>query len=75
MSFKTGTSLIIILLAIWSLLWKCYSTWTASKKDDKRWFIILIILNTFGILDMIYVFGVANKKWSDVKNTFKNFLK
>ena len=69
MGFDLGKSLIIAVGVVWSVFWKCYSTWTAAKHNHKKWFVALIIFNTFGILDMIYIFGVVKKKWSDVSNT------
>lgn len=71
----TGSNLILLLILIfWVLPWKGYALWIASKNDHKTWFILLIILNTFGILEIIYVFGVAKKKWSDVKRSFWKLL-
>ena len=52
---------IYIVALAWALPWKGYALWTASKKGQKRWFIALILLNTFGILDIFYVFYVAKK--------------
>jgi Family of unknown function (DUF5652) len=70
-SFGGKNVLLIAIVVIWTMFWKCYSAWTASKNNDKKWFIALVVLNTFGILDMIYIFGVAKKKWSDVEAIFK----
>ena len=63
-------NLLIALLVVWSVLWKCYSAWVAARNNHKGWFVALMILNTFGILDMIYVFKIAGKKWSDIQHAF-----
>ncbi len=63
-------NLLIAVIMVWSLLWKCYAVWHAVKRGDKRWFVALVLFNTFGILDIIYIFYVAKKKWPEVKNTF-----
>lgn len=55
------------IIIIWTLFWKGYSLWLAVKNDQKKWFIIILILNTFGILEIFYVFYIAKKKWSDIK--------
>lgn len=60
----------LLIIAIWSLFWKCYSLWIASKNDQKKWFMALLVFNTLGILEIIYVFYFAKKKWSDVKEVF-----
>jgi len=60
-----------IISMIWVLPWKGYALWTASRTRDKRWFIILLILNTFAILDIFYIFYVAKKTPQDIKRLFK----
>ena len=62
----------MVLLIVWTLLWKCYSVWLASKNNHKKWFVALIILNTLGILEIIYIFKVAKKSWAEVKTDFRN---
>jgi len=57
----------VIIISIWTLFWKGYSLWTASKNEHKIWFVILLVCNTVGILEIIYVFFVAKKKWADIK--------
>lgn len=53
---------------IWTLFWKGFSLWTAVKNDHRKWFVALLVLNTFGILDIFYIFHIAKKNWSDVKD-------
>ncbi|MBP9802773.1 MAG: hypothetical protein KBD14_00475 [Candidatus Pacebacteria bacterium] len=67
-------TIVIVVLTIWSILWKCYSVWNAAKNGHKKWFIALIILNTIGILDMIYVFKVLKKDFKTVKKDFSRAL-
>lgn len=42
----------------WTLAWKSASLWRAAKNDSKPWFGVLLLSNTLGILDAIYLFGV-----------------
>jgi len=58
--------LVITLLIFWSIAWKGYALWIASKNDSKRWFIALLILNTFAILDIIFIFFIAKKTKKDL---------
>lgn len=54
--------LVVVLLgalALWSLAWKGLALWRAAEKKSKPWFIVLLILNTAGILEIIYLFAVA----------------
>jgi hypothetical protein len=64
----------IIIFTIWTILWKVYSVWTAAKNGHKRWFIALLLLNTIGILDMIYIFKVVKKDVKTVKKDFNRAL-
>jgi len=64
----------IIITIIWVLPWKAYSVWTASKRNEKGWFIALVMLNTFGILEIFYIFFIAKKKWSDIQGVLKRVL-
>ena len=53
------TPLIIIILAValaWSLAWKGIALWVAAKKNHTAWFIVLLIVNTVGILEILYVY-------------------
>jgi len=67
---SSNNLILLLVMVLWVLPWKGYSLWIASKKNHKIWFVILLILNTFGILEIIYVFGVAKKQWSDIKSAF-----
>lgn len=53
---------LIGLLVIWSLVWKGLALWKAARLTHKGWFITLLILNTAGILEIIYIFAIAKKK-------------
>ena len=71
---STSGFILLLILIFWVLPWKIYSLWTASKNNHKTWFVLLIILNTFGILEIIYIFYVAKKKWSDIEKSFLKIL-
>ncbi len=63
-----GVSMLI--LTIWAIVWKIYAVWLAAKRDQKKWFVALLILNTIGILEIFYIFKIAQKNWSEVKQDF-----
>jgi type IV secretory pathway TrbD component len=46
-------------LIVWSLVWKGLSMWKAAKLGSKPWFIALLVLNTAGILDILYIYVFA----------------
>lgn len=49
---------VIVLAIIWSLAWKGTSMWHAARNGSKPWFIALLLTNTLGVLDALYLFGV-----------------
>ncbi len=64
MPFKFAEfGLVMVLLVFWSLFWKGWALWKAAKNDSKGWFVALLLLNTAGILEIlyIYVFGKSAK--------------
>jgi len=54
--------IIIGIVLLISVVLKGYSLWYAAKRNEKWWFIILLIVNTLGILEIIYLLAVA-KVW------------
>lgn len=65
--FMQHGSIAFILIALWVLPWKGYALWNAAKHSHRGWFIALLILNTFAILDIFYVFYIAKKRVADIK--------
>ncbi len=57
----------ILLLLIWSLFWKGVALWTAARKRQGWWFIILMIVNTLGILEILYLFVFTKEGFKEVK--------
>jgi hypothetical protein len=55
-------TLVLSILAIWELAWKGIALWKAAGNGSKPWFIALLIINTVGILPIIYVFFFSKKK-------------
>ncbi|OHA46449.1 MAG: hypothetical protein A2541_00575 [Candidatus Taylorbacteria bacterium RIFOXYD2_FULL_36_9] len=45
----------LIILAIWSLVWKGLALWQSARREEKVWFIALLVLNTLGLLEIIYL--------------------
>lgn len=49
-------------LFAWAMFWKGISLWRASKGSQKNWFIALLLINSLGILDLVYLFRFAKDK-------------
>lgn len=65
--------ILIILLALWTIPWKALALWHSSKNDDKVWFVAIMIVNTVGILEILYLFVFAKQKLS--KEKFRSYIK
>ena len=55
----------LILIAAWSLLWKGLALWRAAHRGEKVWFIVFLLINTAGILEIVYLFFITGAKLSD----------
>lgn len=51
-----GNQLFFVFFLIWSLFWKGFALWKSSQKKQLIWFIILLLINTLGLLEIAYVF-------------------
>lgn len=68
--------LVTILLLVWSLGWKGLALWYAAKRDEKWWFIAFMVINTVGILEILYlVFKVKSITVIKKGNLLKSFRK
>lgn len=45
-----------LLIALWVLPWKGVALWKAARREQKWWFIPLLIINTVGLLEIAYIF-------------------
>ena len=66
-SISTGLSGSVVIaaavvLSLWSLLWKGWALWVAALRKEKWWFIVLLLVNTLGILEIVYLFALGKRK-------------
>lgn len=58
----TGLGLFFLVLAIiWSIVWKGLALWRAARNGHTGWYVVMLLLNTLGILEIIYYFAVGDK--------------
>lgn len=48
-------SLLVIIVAIWSVFWKILGLWFSARKGDRGWFAAFIFVNLLGILEIYYL--------------------
>jgi len=55
-ALSAGAILLLFVIIVWSLVWKGIALWKAAKKKSLVWFILLLVVNTLGILEILYIF-------------------
>ncbi len=51
---------LIVVLAVWEAVWKLLGMWRAGRNNQPVWFICIALINTLGILPIVYL--VMQKK-------------
>lgn len=62
---------IFIVFMLWSLFWKGLALWHSSRRNEPIWFVVLLVVNTVGVLEIIYLFFVAKIKREHLFSTKK----
>lgn len=60
-SYSVSYQLLILVIILWDGIWKLLALWRAARRNDSVWFILLAILNTVGILPIIYLLTHSRK--------------
>lgn len=53
-------------LILWTIFWKGLALWHAGRKAQPWWFVVLLIVNTAGILELIYLFAIIKLKFTEL---------
>ncbi len=62
--YRDNFILITTLIVLWSLPWKVLALWKAARNNQKWWFLVFILINTVGILEILYLFILSKPKKS-----------
>jgi hypothetical protein len=46
---------LLIIIVIWSGIWKAIALWKSARNKQIVWFVVLCILNTIGLVEIIYL--------------------
>jgi hypothetical protein len=66
---------LFIVVSAWSLIWKGVGLWYAARNHQRRWFIAMLIVNTLGILEIIYILWFrADKRPGHTPSLFEKKL-
>lgn len=47
---------VAILFLVWMILWKGLGLWKAARNKHLTWFVIILVVNTVGLLEIAYIF-------------------
>ncbi len=53
---------LILLLTLWTIPWKGVALWKSARRGEKWWFVMLLLVNTVGLLEILYIFVFSKKK-------------
>jgi len=51
----------IVVFLVWSLFWKGWALWESARRGEKVWFALLLVINTLGLLEILYIFWFSKK--------------
>ena len=75
-TFTPSLVVALVAAAIVELVLKGMAMWRASKRNDLAWFVILLVLDTVGILPLIYLlFFSKDKKKAGTSSLYRLFEK
>ncbi|MBP7820999.1 hypothetical protein KA043_02755 [Candidatus Saccharibacteria bacterium] len=63
---------LVLIFALWSIVWKGFGLWLSARKGDKTWFIAILIINSAGILEMFYIFLFSRREDKPELSTIEN---
>jgi hypothetical protein len=46
----------LVIVTIWTVIWKGLALWRAARLDSKVWFVLILLINTLGFLEILYIF-------------------
>ena len=61
-SLTSAQAALLAIIVIWSIIWKGIALWRAARKGDTAWYVLLLILNTIGIVEIFYIIFFSKKK-------------
>ena len=59
--FSGSGVLVLVIVVIWTIIWKGLALWKAAREGSKPWFVVLLIVNTLGILEILYLYVFSKK--------------
>lgn len=57
-----GLIAVLIVLMAWSAVWKGIALWKAGRNNQLAWYVVMFVINTVGILEIVYLLAFQKKK-------------
>lgn len=54
-NLSTTWTVLLIVAIIWDAIWRGLALWRSGRNDQPAWFVVLLIINSVGILPIIYL--------------------
>ena len=54
--------LLFTVILVWSFVWKLLALWKSARNNSVVWFIVMALINTAGILEILYIFVFSKMK-------------
>lgn len=61
----------LLIICLWDLVWRGLALWHSAKNKQKGWFIAVLLLNTLGLLPIIYLLWFKPKEKKERSVQFK----
>ena len=53
---------LIVIITLWDFFWKAWGLWISAQRKEKIWFALILIINSAGILPIIYILFFQKKR-------------
>lgn len=53
---------LFVLVFAWSVAWKGAALWRAARNNQLYWFVAMMLINTVGILEILYIYVFAKNR-------------
>lgn len=53
---------ILYVLLTWAIIWKGIALWRSARNNQPVWYIVILLVNTVGILEILYLVFFKKEK-------------
>lgn len=69
LQFIEAHPVLLSVLFAWSLFWTGMALWKSARLSHKWWFLIVLVVNSVGIVAIIYLYFIARRYSVETKET------